>query len=371
MSQRWLEPSRRRFSELAFGTLGGWLLSKDSAAQRPNTFASPNSPGRSGSEVAQNAGQPQQERRDMPPQVPASSPVGDSQSVAQWAAASAYDIRCFPDGEKEPLAGSGIVYYRADNVDLKLDVFTPGPETVVRPTVIYIHGGGWVHLRKEERLFYFMSYLARGMNAVNVEYRLANVARAPAAVEDVRCALQWVYGHAKEYGFDVNKLIVIGESAGGHLALMAGLLNPGDGFDDAAAWSLRNTPVKAAAIINYFGPTDLVALLQEPVPPTFLIEWLGPGANRMELARQISPLTYVRKGGPPTISIQGDKDASVPHSQAVALHQALQTAGVPNELVTIPMGQHGQRNWPREQNLRAQQAIFSFLEKNGILSAAG
>lgn len=367
MAQRWLHLSRRRFSELSLGAFGSWLMSNNSAAQQRNP---PEGLGSSASEEAPNAGDPPQEHRNMPPQIQPLSNGGDSQLVSEWAASAAYDIRIFPDGEKEPLAGPGIVYCRSGGVELKLDVFTPGPETIVRPTVIYIHGGGFVHLRKEERAMYFLSYLARGMNAVNVEYRMANVARAPAAVEDVRSALHWVCGNAKEYGFDVNKLVVIGESAGGHLALMAGLLTSSDGFDDATAWSLRNTPVKAAAIINYFGPTDLVALLELPTVPPWLFEWLGPDPNRMELAKHLSPLTYVRKGGPPTITIHGDKDSGVPYlSQAVPLHRAFEAAGVPNELVTIPGGSHGQRNWPREQNIRAQQAIFRFLENHGILPA--
>jgi acetyl esterase/lipase len=331
MSQHWPRLSRRHFSELFFGAFGGWFLS-DKAAAQPYNAAFP-----------------------------------DSQPVSQWTAAAVYDIRVFPDSAKEPLAGPGIVYCRSGNVDLRLDVYTAGPESVVRPTIVFIHGGGWVQMHKEERVFYVLSYLARGMNVVNVEYRLANVARAPAAVEDVRSALHWVHGHAQQYGFDANKLVVIGESAGGHLALMAGMLTPRDGFDDDIAWSLRGTPVRAAAIINYFGLTDLPALLQQPAVPPFLLEWLGSGANRMELAKQMSPLTYVQKEGPPTITIHGDKDPTVPYDQAVSLHQALEGAGVRNELVTIPGGSHGQRNFPRAENIRAQQAIFRFLENNGIL----
>jgi acetyl esterase/lipase len=297
----------------------------------------------------------------------------DSDPVARWAAVAAYEIRVFPDGEKDHMGGPGIVYNRAGNVDLKLDVFTPGPETVVRPTLIYYHGGGWVHLRKEDRAFYTLPYLVRGMDVVNVEYRLANVARAPAAVEDARCAVHWAYAHAREYGFDVNKLVVIGESAGGHLALMAGLLRPEDGLDDACAWSLRNTPVKVAAIVNYFGPSNLSELLESPkvrANAPWLLEWLGPGPNRAELARQMSPLTYVHKGAPPTITIQGRKDSSVPYTQAVRLHESFTAADVPNELMMIQAGTHGQRNFSREDNIKAQEAIFRFLEKNGVLGPA-
>jgi acetyl esterase/lipase len=217
-------------------------------------------------------------------------------------------------------------------------------------------------------MFYFLSYLARGMNAVNVEYRLANVAKAPAAVEDVRSALHWVYANAKQYGFDTKRLVVMGESAGGHLALMAGLLKLEDGFDYSVGWKLlRDTPVKAAAIINYFGPTDLVAMLHQKLIPGFLLEWLGSVPNREDLAKRLSPVSYVRKDSPPTISIHGTKDNGVDHSQAVRLHEVLATAGVPNKLISIPGGGHGQRNWPCSENYRAQTEIFKFLEEHGII----
>ena len=289
--------------------------------------------------------------------------------VGRWAAVAGYEIRVFPDGEKDPLAGPGIVYHRAGNIDLKLDVFTPGPETEVRPTVIYFHGGGWVHLRKEERAFYLLPYLARGMNAVNVEYRLANAAPAPAAVEDARCALHWVSLHAKQYGFDVKRLVVMGESAGAHLALMSGLLTANDGFDNACAWSLKSAPVNIAAIVNYFGPTDLADLLHSSAPPPWLIEWLGHGSNREDLAKLVSPLTYVRKGSPPTITIHGTNDGAVPYSQGVRLHKALDTVDVPNRLMTIQGGGHGQRNFSREENIRAQEAIFKFIQDHGVLKS--
>lgn len=354
---RWPSLNRRGFSKWSLAALGGWWLEPKMGGQELKTASAP----ASGQDVSQGGNVKDQ----------ASACIADSEPINAWASTAALQIRVFPDGQKDPLAGPGIVYGRAGNVDLKLDVFTAGPETVSRPTVIYFHGGGWVCLRKEERAFYVLPYLARGMNAVNVEYRLASAARAPAAVEDVRRALHWVYGHAQEYGFDTQRLVVIGESAGGHLALMAGMLNSEDGFDDAFAWSQRQTPVKAAAIINYFGPTDLVGYLQERNVPPFLIEWLGPTAGRMALAKQLSPLTYVRKGTPPIITIHGSKDGGVPYSQAVRLHEALAAANIPNQLLTIQGGAHGQRSWTCEDNLRAQQTIFKFLEEHGVINARG
>lgn len=273
-----------------------------------------------------------------------------------------------------------VIYRRASAVNLRLDVITAGATTIKRPTLIYFHGGGLVEGSKEGTILYGLPYLARGMNAVNVEYRMAPDALAPAAVEDARCALHWVYDHAENYGFDTSKIVVAGHSAGGYLALMTGMLNPGDDLDNdcsrvSAEWRqgfVRD--VKVAAVINFFGMTDLSDLLQGPNTRDFAIRWFGDLPNRVELARRLSPLAYVRQGMPPIISIDGDKDPIVPYEQAVRLHAALTRNGLPNQLVTIQGGGHGSTTpfaWNPDQNLQAQEAIFKFLEKYGIVPPTG
>jgi acetyl esterase/lipase len=272
-----------------------------------------------------------------------------------------------------------IVYQRASGVSLKLDVITAGPASTTRPTLVYFHGGGLVEGAKEGAILNTLPYLARGMNAVNVEYRMAPDSLAPAAVEDGRCALHWVYDNAEKYGFDTSKIVVAGHSAGGYLALMTGMLAPGDNLDNACTrmapdWregTIRN--VKVAAIVNFFGITDYVDLLQGANTRNFAVRWFGDLPNRMELARQLSPVSYVRGGLPPIITIAGDQDPVVPYQHQVRLHDALTRQGIPNQLITIQGGGHGSTPpyvWNREQNLHAQEAIFEFLEKHGILAPA-
>jgi acetyl esterase/lipase len=307
-----------------------------------------------------------------------------------WATIASYQIRVFPNPELHPLDPPGLVYYRVDNIDLRVGIITPGPETVVRPTVIYIHGGGWVHYTKDNMAYSLLPYLARGMDVVNVDYRQANQARAPAAVEDCRCALQWVFKHAKEYGFDTERLVVAGGSAGGHLALMTGMLGEKAGFDDGCAFTIGQEPVKVAAIVNFFGITDVAEYLAPPdqklgavqwpagIPQRLItvgdislgvrhgaFEWLAGVPNRIEMARRVSPLTYVHPNLPPIITVHGTADNGVPYEQAVRLHTALDKAGVPNQLVTIPNGGHG--SYPDSEKLRAQAAVFKFLEQHGVL----
>jgi acetyl esterase/lipase len=258
-----------------------------------------------------------------------------------------------------------IVYKRASGQELKLDVVTPWKQPQVRPTVIFIHGGAWLGSGKAPHLLFLLPYMAWGMNVVNVEYRMSPVALAPAAVEDCRCALYWVFKNAKQYGFDTNKLVVAGESAGGHLSLMTGMIDAGAGFDNECDDPPKISP-KVAAIVDYCGITDVADLLEGPHQQWWALRWFGTQPNRAELARRVSPLTYVRPGGPPTVIVHGEADTNVPYEQGVRLHEALNKAGVANEFVTMTGGKHW--GWPREQYLKAGQAVLKFLTQQGILS---
>jgi len=247
---------------------------------------------------------------------------------------------------------ANVVYLRANGWEGKLDVYAQRTQTST-PVVIYIHGGGWVRGSKDGSVLSALPYLAMGYSVVNVEYRLADVSLAPAAIEDCRCALRWVVGHAKDYNFDVGRIVIAGASAGGHLALTTGMIPTSAGFD------------RIAAIVDFFGITDVADLLdgpnKKPFPETwpYTVQWLGNQANRDAVARAASPLTYVRAGVPPTIAIHGDADPLVPYAHSTRLNDALQKAGVAHELVTVPGGGHG--NFSLDQWQRAYTAIEKFL----------
>jgi acetyl esterase/lipase len=204
-----------------------------------------------------------------------------------------------------------------------------------------------------------------GYSVVNVEYRLANVSLAPAAIEDCRCALRWVVAHAKDYNFDAGRIVVSGASAGGHLALTTGMIPADAGFDRQC---FTVAEPKVAAIVDFFGIADLPDMLEgpgkKPFPESwpYTTQWIGNQPNRLEIAKAASPMTYVRAGGPPTISIHGDADPLVPYNHSVRLQEALQKAGVAHEMVTIPGGGHG--NFSTAEWQRAFTAIEKFLAAN-------
>ncbi len=257
---------------------------------------------------------------------------------------------------------SNIIYKRANHFECKLDIIISRDSAQSRPTLIYIHGGGWIAGNKENTFLRILPYLERGMNIVNVEYRLAAVSLAPAAVEDCRCALRWIFRNATNYGFDLDRLVVSGHSAGGHLSLMVGMLTRKEGFDSECP---GDEALQVSAIINFYGITDVADLLEGVHRQDYAVRWFGALQNRKELAHRVSPLNYVRQDLPPILTIHGDKDTVVPYQQGVRLHRALTQVGVSNELVTIPGAKHG--SFSQEQRLKIYDSIFSFLQRQGVL----
>jgi acetyl esterase/lipase len=277
--------------------------------------------------------------------------IAQLSSVASWAAHTANEYQAFPN----------LTYLTASNYELKLDIYKRRDTTGPQPTLIFIHGGGWVNGTKEQSLMAVMPWFEMGWNVVNVEYRLGKVALAPAAVEDCLCALRYIAAQAKTYDIDTTRLVVTGESAGGHLALTTGMIPESAGLDRQCPGALLP---KVSAIIDWYGIVDVNDLLEGENRKTYAVQWLGSLPNRDEVARRVSPLTYVRPGLPPVLAIQGDADPTVPYQHSVRLTAALTKAGVANQLVTIPGGKHG--GFTPDERTRIYVAIREFLAKNGL-----
>ena len=254
-----------------------------------------------------------------------------------------------------------VTYLVANNYEDKLDLYERRGVTEGQPTLVWIHGGGWTGGSKETAFGKILPFLELGWNVVNVEYRLARVSPAPAAVEDCLCALRWVAANAKQHHIDTNRIVVSGDSAGGHLALTTGMIQESAGLDRECP----GVPLpKVAAIVDFYGITDVNDLLEGPNLRSYAVQWLGSTPNRAEIARRVSPLEYVRAGQPPVLMIHGDADPTVPYQHSVRLKAALDKAGVPNELFTVPGGHHV--NFTAEQNVAVYHAIGAFLKKQGL-----
>ena len=269
------------------------------------------------------------------------------------------EVRVLPD----------VTYHVANGHENKLDLYLPRNATGATPVLVFIHGGGWVAGTKESYQLWLLPYLEMGWAAVNVEYRLGEVSRAPAAVEDCLCALRWIARNAEEYNLDASRIVTMGNSAGGHLALTTGMIPSSAGLDlECAERSFTGPPavdpVRVAAIINWYGITDVADLIDGPHAKGYAIQWIGSLGHRAELAKRVSPLTYVRQGLPPVLTIHGDADPIVPYQQAIRLQDELNKAGVANQLHTVPEGGHG--GFTRDETLDIQQTIQRFLGQHGL-----
>jgi len=273
-----------------------------------------------------------------------------------WAAHAANEYQVLPN----------ITYLTANNYEAKLDIYKRRDVTAPQPTLVWIHGGGWTGGAKETQITEFLPWLEMGWNVVNVEYRLAKVSLAPAAVEDCLCALRFVAAHAKDYGIDPTRLVTSGGSAGGHLSLTTGMIPESAGLDRQCP----GVPLpKVAAIVNFYGITDVGDLLDGPNLKTYAVTWMSSMTNRMEIARRVSPLTYVRADLPPILTIHGDADPTVPYNHAVRLHEGLTKAGVSNQLLTIPGGRHG--NFKPGERTKIYETIREFLSKHSLKADGG
>jgi acetyl esterase/lipase len=236
-----------------------------------------------------------------------------------------------------------------------IDILQPRhPAMKDRVGVLMIHGGGWVGGSKEDALPFCLAFVAQDFVVADVEYRLAGAAPAPAALQDVLAAARWFRDHAAEYRVDPNRIVAAGDSAGGELALMAAMLPADNKFGPVT---------KLAAVIDFYGVSDLTALLDGPTKRDFAVQWMASQPNAPDLAKELSPITYVRKDLPPVLVIHGDADDVVPYDQSVRLVAALKQAGVKAELITVPGAKHSFSN---QQSAAIWPQVFKWMKKTKL-----
>ncbi len=222
-----------------------------------------------------------------------------------------------------------------------------------RPTLVWIHGGGWVAGDKVGEITQLIPYLERGWNVFNLNYR-QGPGTAPQAVEDVMCAYQEITRRLSENGQPTDQIVVSGASAGGHLALAVGLLNTTGDHP-----CRTRTPPKA--VVNWFGITDIELVdeyLDGAMPDrNYARSWIGSAAAVADVSARFSPVMLINDDAPPIITIHGTADTVVPFDQAESFHSALTT---PNELVSLKDGNHS--GFTDDQYQQALRAIFSFID---------
>lgn len=252
-----------------------------------------------------------------------------------------------------------VEYGSGDGEKLHLDLAYPTKGEGPFPAVVCIHGGGW---RGGDRSMFrpLVKQLAdRGYVAVTVQYRFAPTYKFPAQVEDVKCAVRWLRANAEKYKIDKDRFGAIGGSAGGHLALMLGLMDEKDGLEGKGGCQDQSSEVQC--VVNIFGPTDLLKKFPDNIEP-LLVDFVGGAiADKQEEIKQASPLTYLDESDGAILTFHGDKDDIVPYNQAELLDEACQKTKVEHTLVKMEGEGHG---WGGEKMLKTTVQSMEFFDKH-------
>ena len=273
--------------------------------------------------------------------------IAVSPAVSAWRLARAADIPLDVREYFQPLVGARphpgqtVRFAAFEGLELHADVYLPEPATPrTRPAVLYFHGGGW---RGGERAYAraWADFLTeRGYALIALDYRLFPPATGVTAPGDVKCGIRWVKHHAATYGIDPDRLVLFGESAGGHLATLAGYT----AGDARLPSSCDEGDTSVAAIISFYAPSDLVAYSAKA--PVVLQGFTGvPLQEHREQYELLSPINHVGPQSPPTLLIHGEADSVVPLGESRALAARLAQAGVSHALFTLPYAEHGFDIW--------------------------
>ena len=239
-----------------------------------------------------------------------------------------------------------LVYATVDGRPLSLDVYRPPHAMGAVPAVIVLHGGGWSAGDKGETPLQSARLAAAGYAVFDVQYRLAPQPNWRAAVGDVKCAIGWVKEHAQQAGVTVDprRVTLLGRSAGGHLALLAGYAPD----DPALPASCPARDVRVESVISFYGPTDLGWAYEHPTNPRVFESSVrlrgflgGPPSTVPEPYETCSITNHVTAQVPRTLLIQGAQDQFVSPAHVHFLAPKLKAAHVPVDVVMIPYGQHG------------------------------
>lgn len=239
----------------------------------------------------------------------------------------------------------------------KMDIYLPANRNASSTKVlILIHGGAWVSGDKSDFTSATLDTIKKlipDYAIFNLNYRLGALPATnpfPAQELDVKAAVEFIYGNRSSYLVS-DKFVLMGASAGGHLALLQAYK--------------YTSPVKIKAVVDFFGPTDMVAMYNDNPSSQLAFAALlsGTPASNPTLYQQSSPLHFVNAANPPTIILQGGADPLVNAvTQSFALKTQLTTAGVINQYVLYSTGGHG--DWDDATYSDAYSKIKVFLTAN-------
>jgi acetyl esterase/lipase len=258
-----------------------------------------------------------------------------------------------------------VVYAEVDGVPLRFDHYRPLRVDAPAPVVVFVHGGGWIHGDPSQAAGNALHFVRQGIATISLSYRLAPAHRFPAPLDDVRHGLRYVRAHADELGIDPERIVLLGLSAGAHLAMLAHLARDVSDLAPADA-ALRGVSEEVRAVIAHYGPYDLSRRAVLPPELDMIGALLGARGEDPEWVRLASPLHHVASAPvtAPVLLVHGTGDTLVSHRESERLHRALSAAGRVSELLLLEGAPHAfQLDWRGRANQQANTAMDTFLAR--------
>lgn len=242
-----------------------------------------------------------------------------------------------------------VEYKNINGKSLQMDFYRSKGQKEKLPLLVFIHGGGWKGGKRSDYLPYLIPYAEKGYMTATVSYRLLKDGAYPACLEDITDAVQWLFQHGEEYGYDPDRIALIGGSAGAHLSMIAGY---GWKSADAKSDSVVVVPEhRIKLIVDIYGPVDMTTdySIHHPLVTSFLAQSYQENPSRYWEA---SPAAWLDKNDPPTLILHGTSDELVPISQSELLKSKLDSLGVPCEYYPVP-------GWPHTMDIIKRVNVFN------------
>ncbi len=267
---------------------------------------------------------------DLPPFISGAVPRSTAMAPPRAAPLALADL--LPGAPSSDTTLRSVVYATKGDQNLTLDLYQPAGAHRA-PGVIVVHGGSWQHGDRAELAALNRYLAARGYVVASVGYRFAPQWPFPAARDDVRDAVAFLKAHAAEYGLDAQRLLLVGRSAGGQLALLVAYTTP----DPAIR-----------GVVSFYAPVDMKYGYEHPTNPwvldsTAVLEaYLGGNPAQVPSAYEAaSPITFVSSTSVPTLLVHGARDGLVFSAHSEQLAARLSQAQRPHYFLRLPWATHG------------------------------
>jgi acetyl esterase/lipase len=197
--------------------------------------------------------------------------------------------------------------------------------------------------------------------AVTISYRLVPIATFPAQIEDAKAAVRWLRANTKKYHVNPERIGAVGFSAGGHLVCLLGVTDKKDGLEGEGGNPDESSRVQA--VVSFFGPTDLTEKTwNDDLEEKVLAPFAGAKfADKPEVYKKLSPITYVSKGAPAFLFFHGSKDVLVAPRHSKTMAEKLTAAGTSAKAVILEGEGHG---WGGEKLKQTIDQTIAFFDEN-------